>query len=325
VSALERLDRYQRRHGWLGLPLGVIYKFYDDRGNQLSAAITYYGFVALFPLLLLLFSAAGFFLEGDPTLRRELENSVISGFPLIGTQLRDNIKSFHGSTLWIVVGVLGTLYGGTGVMQAAQAGFNRIYGVPRNEQPNPLQGRLRSLALLCLLGVGVLISAALAIALSTANDLSRQLDPLVHALGYLLSFALAVALFTGAFQLLTARTLHFRRVLRGGVFVAVCWELLQIGGGVLVAHEIKHANAVYGTFALVLGAILWIYLQAIALMLAAELNAVLQYRLWPRALLTPFTDAVTLTDADRRAYSLYAAAQRFKGFEHVETHFDDGH
>ncbi len=324
MSALERLDRYQRRHGWLGLPLGVIYKFYDDRGNQLSAAITYYGFVALFPLLLLLFSAAGFFLEGDPTLRRELENSVISGFPLIGTQLRDNIRSFHGSKLWIVVGVLGTLYGGTGVMQAAQAGFNRIYGVPRNEQPNPLQGRLRSLALLCLLGVGVLISAALAIALSTANDLSRQLDPFVHALGYLLSFALAVALFTGAFQLLTARTLHFRRVLRGGVFVAVCWELLQIGGGVLVAHEIKHANAVYGTFALVLGAILWIYLQAIALMLAAELNSVLQYRLWPRALLTPFTDAVTLTDADRRAYSLYAAAQRFKGFEHVETHFD-GH
>ncbi len=324
MSALERLDRYQRRHGWLGLPLGVIYKFYDDRGNQLSAAITYYGFVALFPLLLLLFSAAGFFLEGDPTLRRELENSVISGFPLIGTQLRDNIRSFHGSKLWIVVGVLGTLYGGTGVMQAAQAGFNRIYGVPRNEQPNPLQGRLRSLALLCLLGVGVLISAALAIALSTANDLSRQLDPFVHALGYLLSFALAVAVFTGAFQLLTARTLHFRRVLRGGVFVAVCWELLQIGGGVLVAHEIKHANAVYGTFALVLGAILWIYLQAIALMLAAELNSVLQYRLWPRALLTPFTDAVTLTDADRRAYSLYAAAQRFKGFEHVETHFD-GH
>ncbi len=324
MSALERLDRYQRRHGWLGLPLGVIYKFYDDRGNQLSAAITYYGFVALFPLLLLLFSAAGFFLEGDPTLRRELENSVISGFPLIGTQLRDNIRSFHGSKLWIVVGVLGTLYGGTGVMQAAQAGFNRIYGVPRNEQPNPLQGRLRSLALLCLLGVGVLISAALAIALSTANDLSRQLDPFVHALGYLLSFALAVALFTGAFQLLTARTLHFRRVLRGGVFVAVCWELLQIGGGVLVAHEIKHANAVYGTFALVLGAILWIYLQAIALMLAAELNSVLQYRLWPRALLTPFTDAVTLTDADRRAYSLYAAAQRFMGFEHVETHFD-GH
>jgi len=48
---------------------------------------------------------------------------------------------------------------------------------------------------------------------------------------------------------------------------------------------------------------------------------VLQFHLWPRALLTPFTDAVVLTQADRRAYSLYAQTQRFKGFERVEAHF----
>src|SRR5581483_9235931 len=49
-----RVDGYQRRHRWAGLPLAVVYKFADDQGGYLTALITYYGFVSLFPLLLLL-------------------------------------------------------------------------------------------------------------------------------------------------------------------------------------------------------------------------------------------------------------------------------
>ncbi len=321
MSRLERLDRYQRRHATLGLPLAVIYKFFDDRGTQRAATITYYGFVALFPLLLLFFSAAGFFLDGSPTLRRELEESAVRNLPIIGTQLRENIGSFHGSALGVAIGVLGTLYGGTGVMQAAQASFNHLYGVPRNEQPNPLKSRLRSLALLALLGTGVLVSGAIAVAVSTANGLSKELDPLVQALGLLLSFALAVALLVAAFELLTVRDLRAREVLLGGLFGAVCWELLQVGGAAFVTHELKHAHVLYGTFALVLGAIGWVYLQSIALLLAAEINVVLTLRLWPRALLSPFSEAAELTDADRRAYTMYAMTQRFKGFEQIEPRF----
>ena len=54
-----------------------------------------------------------------------------------------------------------------------------------------------------------------------------------------------------------------------------------------------------------------------------EINVVLNRALYPRALLTPFTDRVRLTDADRRAYDSYAKAQRHKGFQHVEVTFDD--
>ncbi len=45
MSGVHWFDRFQRRHGWLGLPLGVIYKFFDDRGPYLAALITYYAFV----------------------------------------------------------------------------------------------------------------------------------------------------------------------------------------------------------------------------------------------------------------------------------------
>jgi hypothetical protein len=77
------------------------------------------------------------------------------------------------------------------------------------------------------------------------------------------------------------------------------------------------------TFALVLGLIGLLYVGAVMGMLGIEVNVVLARRLWPRALLTPFTDSVDLTEADRRAYTFYARAQRHKGFENVEVTFDD--
>ena len=76
------------------------------------------------------------------------------------------------------------------------------------------------------------------------------------------------------------------------------------------------------TFGLVLGLIGLIFIAAIIAVLGIEVNVVLARRLWPRALLTPFTDAVDLTDADRRAYALYAQSQRHKGFESVTVRFD---
>jgi hypothetical protein len=53
-----------------------------------------------------------------------------------------------------------------------------------------------------------------------------------------------------------------------------------------------------------------------------QINVVRAKRLWPRALLTPFTDDVDLTHGDRKAYADAAGAQRAKGFENVDVSFD---
>jgi membrane protein len=321
MGFVERLDCFQRRHKSLGMPLAVLYKFFDDRGPYLAALVTYYAFVSLFPLLLLFFSALGFFLQGHAGLRHELEHAALKNFPVIGAKLSQNVASLRGSGPALAVGVLGTLYGGLGAMQAAQAGFNQIYGVPRNEQPNPIRSRLRSLGLLALLGSGVLLSTGIAVMLSTGNGISHLLGPVVHAGGYVLSYLINVALFSAAFQLLTARDLRTRQVLTGGTIAAAAWMLLQIFGSSFVSARLGKTNAVYGIFAVVLATLAWLYLQSLILMLAAEINVVRHRRLWPRALLTPFTDDVELTPADRRAYEMYLTTQRFKGFETVNADF----
>lgn len=321
MSPVARLDRFQRRHSWLGLPLAVIYKFFDDRGAYLAALVTYYAFVSLFPLLLIFFSVLGFFLQGNSEIRRELQNAALKDLPVIGQKLSHAVATFHGSGVALAIGVIGTLYGGLGAMQAAQAGFNQIYGVPRNEQPNPLKSRVRSLGLLALLGSGVLLTTGVAVVLSTANGVSHQLGDAARVGGYIANYLIDVGLFSVAFQLLTATELRFRQVLTGGAIAAAAWMVLQVFGSGFVSGRLKRSNELYGVFAVVLATLAWLYLQSLILMLAAEVNVVLHRRLWPRALLTPFTDNVELTAADRRAYEMYARAQRFKGFEHVTTEF----
>ena len=84
MGVTARLDHFQRRHSWCGFPLAVIYKFIDDQGGYLAALITYYGFVSLFPLLLLLVSVLGYTLEGDHALQQALLGSALQQFPIIG-------------------------------------------------------------------------------------------------------------------------------------------------------------------------------------------------------------------------------------------------
>jgi membrane protein len=322
VKIVRRVDEYQRRRSWLGFPLAVIYKYFDDRGPYLAALVTYYAFVSLFPLLLLAYSVLGFVLQGHTGVRHHLEHSILSNFPVIGPQLSRNIAGFGGSGTALAIGILGTLYGALGATQAAQAGFNQIYGVPRNQQPNPIKSRLRSIGLLALLGSGVLISTGIAVILSTANGISANLGDAVHVAGYGVSYLVNVALFSTAFRLLTARDLNLRQVVAGGLVAAALWMLIESFGSVYISHTFRHSHHLYGVFAIVLVTLAWLYLQSVILMLSAEINVVLEYRLWPRSLLTPFTDNVQLTGADRRAYRQYAEAQQFKGFETVTAEFE---
>jgi membrane protein len=51
---LRAADRFQQRHRVLAFPVAVLVKFYDDRAGNLASLISYYAFLAIFPLLLVL-------------------------------------------------------------------------------------------------------------------------------------------------------------------------------------------------------------------------------------------------------------------------------
>ena len=225
-----RLDRFQRRHHWAAFPLAVAYKYFDDYGGYLAALIAYYAFLSIFPLLLLLSTVLGWFLANDPHLQRQVLDSALSQFPVVGQQLSDP-RHIGGGPLGLVVGILGSLYGGLGAAQSMQYAMNTAWSVPRNLWPNPFHARARSLLMLLTGGLALLATTALsALAGGGGGSLGAALRILVFAA----SVVLNTVAFVLMFRISTARDLSTREVRRRLSPAALVWQLLQAFGVVYV-------------------------------------------------------------------------------------------
>jgi membrane protein len=322
MGVVGKIDRGQRRLPVIGFPLAVIYKFFDDQGNYLAAVITYYMFVAIFPLLLMSASILGFILDDRPDLKQEALNSALSNFPIIGTQLSAP-EGLQGSTGAVVFGSLAALYGCIGLGVALQNVINAAWAVPRNSRPNPLAVRLNSLGLLFTAGVAVLLVTVFSAVVGNTEVFGGEVNTALRWLIRIGNVLIVGLVLTALFRMAAAsRHISLMRAAPGAFSLAVMWQGLQYLGTLYVTNVFPAANKVNETFALVLGLIGIIYIAAVMGVLGIEVNVVLARRLWPRALLTPFTDRVDLTEADRRAYAMYAQTQRHKGFETVVVRFD---
>ncbi|QBX57422.1 YihY/virulence factor BrkB family protein [Nocardioides seonyuensis] len=315
---MDAVDEFQRRHRVVGFPLAVIYKYFDDQGPYLASALTYYAFIAIFPLMLLGSSILGLVLQGRPNWQERILNSALSQFPIIGDQL-GRPEGLQGSVLGVAVGGLVALYGCLGLGQALQNTQHVAWSVPRNSRPNPVYARVKTLLLLVTAGLSLLAVSVVSTAASTTDILTETLGGGIRVLLPLLTVAVVGTFLTLLFRFAATGQHSFVRAAPGGYTLALMWQLLQLGGAAYVDGVLVGTSSMTKTFGLVLGLIGFLWIGAVMAVLAMEINVVVARRLWPRALLTPFTDNVRLTDADRRAYASYARMQRHKGFERVSV------
>jgi uncharacterized BrkB/YihY/UPF0761 family membrane protein len=166
------------------------------------------------------------------------------------------------------------------VTNATQEAFNRIWQVPARQRLGFLATRLHGLRLLALFGLlNILSTAAAGFVGSSSRGALELFGGVVAALLFNL------ALFGGAFALLTNARVGWRELAPGVLLAAVVWQILQHVGGFYVEHVIKRAGPLSATFGLVLGLLAWLYLGAQVTVLAAEVNVVHARRLWPRSFL----------------------------------------
>ncbi len=316
-SISERLDRYQRRRPGASFPIAVAYKFVDDYGAYLSALIAYYAFVSVIPLLLLSTTVLGWVLVGHPEWVQHIESSALSQLPVVGSQLLQP-RALSGGPVGLIIGIVGSLYGGLGVGQAVQYAMNVVWAVPRNQRPNPFKARGRGVLLLATAGLAVLGTTVLS-ALGSSNVGSFGLVSKVVVLAA--SVAVNAVVFVFVFRVATARPLSYRDVAPGAVVAAVAWQLLQTFGVAYVGHVVKNASAVNSVFALVLGLLAFLYLAAVTVVVCGEINVVRVRRLYPRSLLSPFTEDVDLTRGDERTYRGQAEATQAKDSQDIDVTF----
>jgi YihY family inner membrane protein len=295
-TTIRRVDKFQQSHTVLGFPWAVVQKFGNDQAASKAALIAYYGLFALFPLLLLFTTILGYVLHGNERLRQDLVNSALGTFPIIGTQLQSQAHALEGSGAALVIGALLLLYGAVGLGQASQSAMNGVWNIPYVRRPPFLLRIARAVGVLVLLALSTIGSTVLTgFATLTAHGWPAKVILLVGSL--VLNFALILA----AYLVMTAAHLRWRDVVLGAALASVFWQTLQAIGSWYVARGLSHNSDTYGFFAVVIVLLSWIYLGAQLFLLAAEINVVLRYRLWPRSMVQP-----PLTAADREVFERLA-------------------
>ncbi len=312
--AARAVDGAQRRWRIAAFVFAVYKKFGDDRGGSLAALLTFYGFLSLFPLLLVWVTVLSLFPGAGHSLIEHVERSAFAQFPIIGAKLSSNIHQLHrNSALGLAVGIVTVLWGSQGAIQTAQFAQAQVWNVPGTGRPNFWAREARTLAMMGVLVVFLVASTAVA----GFATIGHRSAPVVVA-GIALSLVLNVSLFAVAFRILTPAQLT-SPMLPGAVVGGCAWTAQQYFGGVLVDHTLRNASPDYGFFAIVLGLIAWMYLGAEASLYAAEVNVVWARHLWPRAMVQP-----PLTTADKQVLSAIVLQDARRPEQRVAVDYDEG-
>src|SRR5690349_15781711 len=158
---LQAADRFQQRKKVLAFPVAVWSKFNDDQAGNLAALIAYYGFAALFPLLLVMVTVLDILLANNPTLRDDLLQSALAQYPVVSRQIKDSLGTIPGTGLPLVIGIVFLVLGARGVAGAMQNALCEIWGIRREERPSFPMSQLWAMALVFVIGIGFVVTTFL--------------------------------------------------------------------------------------------------------------------------------------------------------------------
>lgn len=271
------VDGWQRRSRWAGVPYAVVKKFGDDNANLYVVALAWYGFTAIFPLLLVLMTVLGF--VGAQGLGEGIINTLHE-FPVIGSSFNPaQPGALHGNGIGLVIGLVGLLYGAQGVTQTAQQAMDTAWDVPQDQRASFVSRLGRSLAGLGIIGGAFLLNALVTTYLTGGTSSYFIRIPVLVGL-----VILNVGLYFVSFIVLTTGNENPRSLLPGSIVAAVGFTALITVGTGLMTHQLRSASATYGTFGGVIGIVAFLLLLAKLTLYSAELNPVLDRALYPRAL-----------------------------------------
>ena len=294
---LAWVDALQRRHGVLGFPFAVIRKYGDDGGWRHAALITYYGFLSVFPILLVAASLLSAVLVNRPTLREEMVAALLP--EALQSTVNTALAAMPSSGLPLALGIVGLLFSGTGVVFSAYETLNQVAGVPRRSRFPVVARYTRVVLMVIVVLVGGLGIAALTVA-------SGALPDELQRLGASLATALVVA-----------RPVPLRTSVLPAATGAIVVTLVLGLGARLLAPLVARSGPVYGSFATVAGIFTLLYLVSQALLYAAEVAVVRHRGLWPRAMVMSRP-----TPADIMALTWLATVQERIPVERIEVRFD---
>ena len=256
-------------------------RFSEDDGATHAAALTYYIFFSIFPLLLFAVSVLGFVARDNEKLRQDLLEAGVGAVPLLANVLQEAGLGFFqeraGSLAFTAIAL--SLYTGSGAVVALEHSLNRLDHI--TEEGTFVQKRLKSLRWLALLGPAAVLTAGLGGVANFSDQTFGEgsaLARLFALVGLLGGLLVSTGLFASAFRNLGGARRSWRAVLPGAIAGAVAFEVLKALSSLYIATGAKSREATFGAFAAAATFLIAAFLISRITLLSAELNVVLAER-----------------------------------------------
>ena len=260
----------RRRFPWFDHLARAGGRYERTQGDLMAAGVTYFAFLGLFPVLLLVASVIGLVLAGNELLQAELFTAIGDAFPGAAGELlvRELRGAIDGAGYIGLVGLAGFLYAGLRTMDKLRIGMERIWK-GHVDQPHVLRDNMQDLLALAVLGGVGLASLGLTGAVTQATSWVLDLLGLADEPGYgvltrVLGLALAITVDTVVFlwllRVVPSVSHPLRMLLPGALFGAAGFEVLKLIGGFYLA--LISASVTASAFGGAVGMLVWINLVA---------------------------------------------------------------
>jgi membrane protein len=272
------------KRSWWQILKRTVNEFQDDNLTDWAAALTYYGVMSLFPMLIALVAVLGLVGQSGSiaTLLDSFRQAGLSGVadniekPLMGVV---NAKGGAGALLG--VGLLASLWSASGYLGAFMRAANSIYEV-REGRPfwklRPLQVviTLATVLLVSLVLIAVVVSGPIARAVGTAVGLGDTAVTVWGIAKWPVLLVVLMAMVAGLYYIApNVRQPRLRWVTPGGIVAVVTWILASAGFGIYVSNFGSYGKT-YGTLGSVITFLVWMWLSNLALLFGGELDSELE-------------------------------------------------
>jgi membrane protein len=263
----------RQRFAAVDVGAGTLDIYRRRQSGRSAAAIAYFGFLSLFPLLLALTTILGFLLEDNEELQQEIIDGALSQIPIIGPQLTADPASLTGSVPVLIFGLLTSVWSGQRAFVGMQAALDDLAEVGIDERANLAVTRLRALIGIVVVALTQILTAVLQTRVAVVSSgVPMRLMQVVATL------AVNFLGLSAVYRWLCQRRLTWAAVRPGAVFGAIGFTVLQLVGVAVVGRSIARASEVYGTFATVIALLFWLSLHSTITLYGAALNQAITER-----------------------------------------------
>ena len=261
----------------------ALHQFHENDLFTSSAAMSYFGLMALFPALLLMFAISNKLAAGS-----QLLTHAVDVYPGSSKFLRDTIEAFSDIGVGAVITcIVLVFWAGSWVFAVIERALNRIWGATSRTF---LHGRALTIGMVGLVGLLLAASVFVTSALVAMREMAGRFSPrqierytllasagsaLWQVLFATVSYLVTVVLFVLVYRFMPKANVTLRDTLPGAFLAGLLWEIAKYIFALSLHYF--HYDQVYGSVGAVVAVLTWSYVSSLILLFGAQLTAVFHY------------------------------------------------